>query len=98
MEKVENLSHELEGNMKEVLNSLLSVESKLIGILSKHNLDSRGFLEKFKVENKGFAYVLRGKYLQSGYGFSRSLGTNLLIRNGGSCVPNRPACPLFIKI
>ena len=51
MEKVENLSHELEGNMKEVLNSLLSVESKLIGILSKHNLDSRGFLEKFKVEN-----------------------------------------------
>lgn len=54
--------------------------------------------KKFKVENKGFAYVLRGKYLQSGYGFSRSLGTNLLIRNGGSCVPNRPACPLFIKI
>lgn len=48
MEKVENLSHELEENMKEVLNSLLGVESKLIGILKKHNLDSRGFLEKFK--------------------------------------------------
>ena len=59
MEKVENLSHELEGNMKEVLNSLLSVESKLIGILSKHNLDSRGFWRNSRLKISALGYLLQ---------------------------------------
>jgi len=51
MEKVESLAQELEGSMEGVLNSLLDVESKLLDILKKHNLTSRGILERFEDED-----------------------------------------------
>ena len=51
MEKVESLAQKLEGNVEEVLNSLLDVESKLLDILRKHNLENRSILEKFDDED-----------------------------------------------